>query len=94
MRLTKLSITADILHNERMKNDMEHPIFKLEEHIATISTSKKSTLELNRVSFNDYPAKLDIRRWGTGPDGERVPYKGVQLNDYEFEALRKIIADE
>ena len=72
---------------------MEHPIFKIEEHIATISTSKRSTLELNRVSFNDYPAKIDLRRWGTGEDGERIPFKGVQLNDTEFEQLKKFIAD-
>lgn len=72
---------------------MEHPIFKIEEHLATISTSKRSTLELNRVSFNDYPAKIDLRRWGTGEDGERIPFKGVQLNDTEFEQLKKFIAD-
>lgn len=72
---------------------MEHPIFRIEEHLATISTSKRSTLELNRVSFNDYPAKIDLRRWGTCEDGERIPYKGVQLNDTEFEQLKKFIAD-
>lgn len=71
----------------------EHPIFKIEEHIATISTSRRNTLELNRVSFNDYEARLDIRRWGTGPDGEKIPYKGIQLNDAEFEALKKIMAE-
>lgn len=70
---------------------MEHPIFKIEEHIATISTSKRSTLELNRVSFNDYPAKWDLRRWGTGEDGERLPFKGIQLNEMEFESLKTIL---
>ena len=72
---------------------MENPVFRIEQHIATISTSKRSTLELNRVSFNEYPAKIDLRRWGTGEDGTRIPYKGVQLNDTEFEQLKKIIAD-
>ena len=67
--------------------------FRIEKHYATISTSKRSTLELNRVSFGDYPAKLDLRRWGTDPDGGRIPYKGVQLNDDEYEILKKIISN-
>lgn len=72
---------------------METAVFKITEHYATISSSKRSTLELNRVSFNGAPAKMDLRRWGTGPDGERVPYKGIQLNETEFEEIKKIIAD-
>lgn len=71
---------------------MEHPVFKIEEHIATISIGNHNTLELNRVSFNDYPAKLDLRRWGTNHDGERIPYKGIQLNENEFNALKKTLA--
>lgn len=71
---------------------MEHPVFRIEEHIATISTSRRDTLELNKVSFNDYPAKLDLRRWGTDRDGGRIPYKGIQLTDNEFDALKKALA--
>ncbi len=65
--------------------------FKIEEHVATVCTGKRNTLELNRVSFNGYPAKLDLRRWGTGEDGERLPFKGLQLTDQEFEALKTVI---
>ena len=63
--------------------------FKIKKHIATITKTKHNTLELNYVSFDKRPAKLDLRRWGTGEDGERVPYKGIQLDELEFEELKK-----
>ena len=68
--------------------------FKIEKHYATLSSSNMNkALELNRVSFGDYPAKYDLRRWATNPDGTRQPLKGVQISDSEFELLKKIIAD-
>ena len=70
---------------------------KIQKHYATIGTSKRDTLELNLVSFNDYPARVDLRRWATGPDGERIPLKGVSLNQHEIqalsEALKKILLE-
>ncbi len=47
----------------------------VQERIAVITDNGKgSTIELNVVSFNGYPAKLDLRKWYNGQ-----PQKGVQL---------------
>ena len=66
--------------------------FAIMEHLHTISTNKRSTLELNYVSFNGAPAKLDLRRWGTDAEtGVRIPFKGIQFSDDEFASLKAVI---
>ena len=42
---------------------------KIVEHIATLGDSGTYTRELNVVSFNNRPARLDVRLWKQ--DGER-----------------------
>lgn len=56
--------------------------FEITERIAVLSSNSTYSTELNRVSFNGYPAKLDLRRW---KDGQ--PLKGVQLTDDEARSL-------
>lgn len=60
--------------------------FEITEHIATLSTNAGYSLELNRVAYNGYPAKLDLRKW---KDGQ--PLKGVTLSDEEAAALFKAL---
>lgn len=62
-----------------MAGKFEHEIT---ERIAVISSNAGYTLELNRVSYNGYPAKLDLRKW---KDGQ--PLKGVTLSDDEARSL-------
>ena len=63
-----------------MAGKFEHEIT---ERIAVISKNNAGyTLELNRVSYNGYPAKLDLRKW---KDGQ--PLKGVTLSDDEARSL-------
>ena len=65
--------------------------FEITEHLGTLSESAKGwTKELNKVSFNDRPAKYDLREWD--PDHQKM-YKGVTLNDEEMEILSKILKD-
>ena len=65
--------------------------FEITEHLGTISESPKGwTKELNKVSFNDRPAKYDLREWD--PDHQKMS-KGVTLNDEEMEILSKILKD-
>lgn len=71
---------------------MERFEYHIVEHIATISESKRGNLELNRVSFHGNPVKYDLRRWGQDEDGEKMPLKGLQLSDAEYECLKKVIA--
>lgn len=66
--------------------------FEITERIATINSSGDYTTELNRVSFNGYPAKLDLRKWKDGK-----PLKGITLTEDEarslFEALRGVVGE-
>ena len=66
--------------------------YEIKEQIGILSETPRGwTKELNKVSWNDYPAKYDIREWS--PDHTRMG-KGVTLSDEEFENLRKIILGE
>lgn len=66
--------------------DIKHEII---ETIGIISTSSKGwTTEVNRVSWNDKPAKIDIRDWS--PDHEKMG-KGITLTDEEAQALKEIL---
>ena len=66
--------------------------FEITEHLGTLSESAKGwTKELNKVSFNDRPAKYDLREWD--PDHQKMS-KGVTLSDEEMEILSKILKDK
>lgn len=65
--------------------------FEITEHLVVLSESAKGwTKELNQVSFNDRPAKYDLREWDQ--NHEKMS-KGVTLNDEEIEILSKILKD-
>jgi len=65
--------------------------FEIIEHLGVLSESAKGwTKELNKVSFNDRPAKYDLREWD--PEHQKMS-KGVTLNDEEMEILSKILKD-
>ncbi len=66
--------------------------YEITEHIAVLGESSRGwTKELNKVSWNDYPPKYDIREWS--PDHARMG-KGVTLSNEEFDALRRVINGE
>lgn len=63
--------------------------FEIIETLGVISTSSKGwTTEVNRVSWNDKPAKIDIRDWS--PDHEKMG-KGITLTDEEAQVLKEIL---
>ncbi len=66
---------------------MDKLSYEVLEHLAVLSTSPKGwTKELNLVSWNDRPAKFDIREWS--PDHSKMG-KGVTLSNEEMTALKK-----
>lgn len=66
--------------------------FEITEHLGTLSESARGwTKELNKVSFNDRPAKYDLREWD--PEHQKMS-KGVTLSDEEMEILSKILKDK
>ena len=62
--------------------------FEIVEHITTISERGKWTLELNRVSWNGNPPKLDLR--SLSEDHEKCS-KGINLTHDEALALREVL---
>ena len=63
--------------------------YEILERIAILSENKKGwTKELNRVSWNDYPAKYDLRDW---QHEEGKIGKGITLTDDEINNLKEVL---
>ena len=63
--------------------------FNIEKHFGVISSEKSGwQKELNMVSWNGRPAKLDIRDWS--PDHQKMG-KGITLNEGEAAALAELL---
>jgi len=61
--------------------------YNIEEHIATISSNNSGwSLEINRVSWDDKPAKIDIRSWN---ENHTKMGKGLRLSDEEYQKLQE-----
>lgn len=66
---------------------MDKVSYEVLEHLAVLSKSPKGwTKELNLVSWNDRPAKFDIREWS--PDHSKMG-KGMTFTNEEMTALKK-----
>jgi Uncharacterized protein conserved in bacteria len=64
--------------------------FEIVKKIGVLSTSEKGwTKELNLVSWNDRPAKYDLRDWDPAHE---VMSKGVTLTQEEIEKLRELLS--
>ena len=63
--------------------------FEIVENIGVLSEKDNGwRKEVNKVSWNDKPAKFDIRDWNDAHD--RMG-KGVTLSDEEFEKLKELV---
>lgn len=63
--------------------------YEILERIAVLSEGSKGwTKELNKVSWNDRPAKFDLRDWH---HEEGKMGKGVTLTDEEVKNLREVL---
>ena len=63
--------------------------YEITEHLGVLSTSSRGwSKELNLVSWNDRPAKYDLREWA--PDHSRMG-KGITLSDEEAKMLREAL---
>ena len=64
--------------------------FEIVKKIGVLSTSEKGwSKELNLVSWNDRPAKYDLRDW----DKEhKIMGKGITLSQEEIAALKGLLA--
>lgn len=66
--------------------------YDLVERLGVLSTDAKGwTKELNLVSWNERPAKYDMRSWN--PDHTRMS-KGITFSEDEAQVLLNILQDE
>lgn len=71
------------------EDNMAEIKFEITEKLGVLSESSKGwTKELNKVSWNEYPAKYDIREWD--PDHQKMG-KGITLSKEEMRLLKEII---
>ena len=64
--------------------------FEIIKHLSSLSQNKGWRQEVNLISWNDAPAKIDIRNWK--PDG--TPGKGVSLTPEEAKKAAEAINEE
>jgi hypothetical protein len=63
--------------------------FEIVKTLGVLATSEKGwTKELNLVSWNDRPAKYDLREWS--PD-HTVMSKGITLSEDELKLLKEML---
>jgi hypothetical protein len=64
--------------------------FEIVGHVGVLSTSPRGwTREVNIVSWNTKPPRLDIRDWA--PDHDKMS-RGVALNGHETEQLKVLLS--
>lgn len=69
----------------------DHVTFERQKHIGVLSTSPTGwTKELNIVSWNNRPARLDIREWC--PDHQRMS-RGIGIRGSEIPQLKRLLSD-
>lgn len=64
--------------------------YEIQEHIGTICTwdNERYSLEVNLISYNDAPAKVDIRRWNRETD---TMMKGITMTIQQAVNLGEIL---
>jgi hypothetical protein len=62
--------------------------YEVVERIAILSEKGNWTKELNKVSWNDRPAKYDLRDWN---HSESKMGKGTTLSDEEIQNLKQVL---
>lgn len=67
---------------------MEELKYEIIERIAILSEKGKWTKELNKISWNNRPAKFDLRDWN---HEDNKMGKGVTLTDEEMQNLRQVL---
>ena len=76
-------------NDSQRRNDQVR--FKMIDHIGVLSMKDTGwTREVNLVSWNGAPAKVDIREWN--PEHSRMS-RGITLFEEEAETLTRVLAD-
>lgn len=85
-------LTANLMNQggETMQK-MQNFNYDVIEHCGTISQMGNQTKELNVISYNDAPAKYDLRIWFERDQKGKQMGKGFTMNEEEIYTLREIL---
>lgn len=64
--------------------------YTITESIGVLSNSGRRSLELNMISWNDRPAKYDLRRWQSDGSG-KIMSKGISIDEDEARVLYALL---
>lgn len=64
--------------------------YEIKQKIATISTNGDITKELNLISYNNAPARYDLRSWKHS-DGKATMHKGITFSEEELFFLKEAL---
>lgn len=64
--------------------------FEIKRELATLSSRDSISKKVTLTSWNDAPAKVDIRAWRTTSEGVK-PGKGITLTDEESAILAEAL---
>lgn len=68
-----------------MKSNRSNFRYEIKAHLGVLSTSRSGwTKEINIISWNDRPEKVDIREWS--PEHDKMS-RGLSLTQDEMDAL-------
>lgn len=74
-----------------MRSDSEFK-YEIKKQLGVLSTSRQGwTKEVNVISWNDRPSKIDIREWS--PEHDKMS-KGLSLTEDEMDTLVDIWVNE
>ena len=62
--------------------------YDITEEVAVLSEKNGWSKEVNWISYNGAPPKIDIRTWSTDEDGNKRMGKGITLTKEEAMELR------
>jgi len=64
--------------------------YTITEPLGILSSNGRRTLELNMISWNDKPAKYDLRRWQSDASG-KIMNKGITFDEDEAHELYALL---
>jgi len=67
--------------------------YDITEEVAVLSEKNGWSKEVNWISYNGAPPKIDIRTWSTDEDGNKRMGKGITLTKEEAMELRDALGE-
>ena len=81
------------MQNNRDRSNKEFTYKVMPDFDFVIEEGKNTSINLRKVSWNDKPAKIDIRKWSYEDGGKERALKGITLSDDGANELSTILVE-